>query len=123
MLFETVAEYNTEIDIVMVQIRNAVKAAKATQKYSDSRASELLASAMKQYAADKFGRVAKSLTADDCCGLISASMSDKEIAHEYKAVIESCEAGTYSGAAVRYEPALVMKVIAMMRKIEKGGNR
>ena len=103
--------------------KNAVKAMKATQKHSDSQASELLASAMKQYVADKFGRVAKSLTADDCCGLISASTSDMEIAHEYKVVIESCEAGTYSGAAVKYEPALVMKVIAMMRKIEKEVNR
>jgi hypothetical protein len=103
--------------------RNAVKAAMATQKHSGSDASELLASAMKQYVADKFGRIAKSLTAADCSGLISASVSDMGIAHEYKRVIESCEAGTYSGADVKYEPALVAEVIAMMRKIEKGAGR
>lgn len=98
---------------------NAVKAAKKTARHSDSKACELLAMAMKQYAADKFGKVAGSLTAEDCFGLITGAGCDSEAASRYRDVIESCQAGIYSGANVKYEPALVREVVVLMRRIDK----
>ena len=78
---------------------------------------------MKQYVADKFGRLAKSLTAAECFDLIMDATSDSATASDYRIVLESCEAATYSPTEVKYEPALVRKVIAMMRTIEKGTKR
>ncbi len=102
---------------------NARKAVRKTAKHPDSEAAQLLAAAMKQYTADKFGRVAKSLTAADCNDLIVDATSDRATASDYKMVLESCEASTYSPTEVKYEPALVRKVVAMMRTIEKGTKR
>ena len=102
---------------------NARKAVRKTAKHPDSEASQLLAAAMKQYAADKFGRVAGSLTAADCFDLIMDAISDSATASDYKKVMESCEASAYSPTEVKYKPALAKKVIAMMRTIEKGTKR
>lgn len=102
---------------------NARKAVRKTAKHPGSEASQLLAAAMKQYAADKFGRVAKSLTAVDCFDLVVDATSDSATASDYRIVLESCEASTYSPTEVKYEPALVRKVLAMMRTIEKGTKR
>ena len=102
---------------------NARKAAEKTIKHPSSEACQLLAAAMKQYAADKFGRIAKSLTAADCFDLIAKATSDTSTASEYKSILESCEASIYSPTEVKYEPALVKKVVAMMQAIEKETKR
>ncbi|MCD6394825.1 MAG: BatD family protein [Planctomycetes bacterium] len=103
--------------------RNACKAARKSAKHPGPEAAQLLAAAMKQYAADRFGRLAKSLTAADCNDVIVDATSDSDTASDYRIVMESCEASTYSPTEVKYEPALVRKVIAMMRTIEKGTKR
>ena len=100
-------------------LSNAVKAAKKTAKHSDAEAGQLLAVAMKQYVADKFARVAGSLTAEDCYGLIADAGGDRDAAGRYRDVIESCQAGAYSGTDVKYEPALVREVVVLMRRIDK----
>ena len=102
---------------------NARKSAEKIVKHPSSEASQLLAAAMKQYAADKFGRIAKSLTAADCFDLIVNATSDNETASEYRSILESCEASIYSPKEVKYEPALVKKVIALMQSIEKETKR
>jgi len=76
---------------------------KAGGKHGDSHASgafdfvpEQLASAMKGYIADRFDRVAGSLTADDCHQIIAESVGDARTAAKYRELITDCEQARYA---------------------------
>jgi hypothetical protein len=98
-------------------LRNALRAARAAGRQSGAQACELLAAAMKQYAADRFNRSAKSLTAVDCYELIAPWNADAAAA--YRDLIERCEAATYSGTQVN-ETVDMKNAIELMRTIERG---
>jgi len=57
---------------------------------------ERLLSAMKGYIADRFDRVAGSLTADDCHQIIAESVGDARIAMKYRELIMACEQARYA---------------------------
>ena len=80
-----------------------------------AQACELLAAAMKQYAADRFNRSAKSLTAVDCYELIAV---ERRCRAAYRDLIERCEAATYSGTQVN-ETVDMKNAIELMRTIER----
>jgi hypothetical protein len=76
---------------------------KASGKHGNSHASpafdsvpEQLASAMKGYIADRFDRVAGSLTADDCHQIIAESAGDTRTAAKYRELITDCEQARYA---------------------------
>jgi len=51
---------------------------------------EVLAAAMKGYIGDRFGRIAASLTADDCYQIIAQSTGDVNAATRYKELVAAC---------------------------------
>jgi len=57
---------------------------------------EQLLSAMKGYIADRFDRVAGSLTADDCHQIIAESVGDARTATKYRELITACEQARYA---------------------------
>ena len=53
---------------------------------------------MKRYLAERFDKIAGSLTADDCHQVIAAATEDIETADKYKDIIAACEAARYASA-------------------------
>jgi hypothetical protein len=95
---------------------------KIASAQSDKR-NELLASAMKQYIGERFGRVAGSLTAGDCYAIISEAAGDEKTAAWYRDFIDNCEAARYAWAQVNIDSAQIKDVIDCIGVIEKKSRR
>ncbi|MBE0536280.1 MAG: BatD family protein [Phycisphaerae bacterium] len=100
-------------------LKNGIRAAKRAGRRSGSEACRMFAAAMKQYAADKFNRSARSLTAQDCCELLGEATVDPDAAAAFGHMIERCETATYSGAEIQ-EAVDACSVIELMRTVDRG---
>ncbi len=74
----------------------AVQRLKAVAWADPQRRPEVLSAALKGYIGDRFGRVAASLTADDCRRAIAESIGDSALAARYHDLIAACEAARYA---------------------------
>jgi hypothetical protein len=80
---------------------------------------ELLASIMKQYIGERFDRTAGSLTADDCCDVISSDTQDIQTAGKYRDIITECEAARYAAIDANVDATQIKEVMSLVRSIEK----
>ena len=78
-----------------------------------------LVSAMKQYIADRFDKVAGALTAGDCCEIVASATNDAQIAAKGKDTIAACEASRYSSGEADIEAGRIDEVAGLIRTIEK----
>jgi hypothetical protein len=91
----------------------AVVSAGADERY------ELLAEVMKQYIAQRLGRAAGSLTAEDCRVLIIGSTGDDKVAGDFSRTVAACEAGRYAPVQVSIDADKIKEVAALIKAIEK----
>lgn len=84
-----------------------------------SQHSELAVSAMKQYIGDKFNRIARSLTGNDCYETIIEATGDNEIAEQYKQVIEQYESSRYASMDINIDSQKTKDMINLIKIIEK----
>ena len=75
--------------------------------------------ALKQYVADKFGRLTASLTADDCRNILADKTHDIELSDAYHKVMEQVEAGEYSPIAFELTKKAQKEMIQLLKEIEK----
>jgi hypothetical protein len=97
---------------------HAIKAIYAAGQTS-AKAEFQLAAALKQYIADKFDRVAGSLTAEDCRILILDYTKNTEPAGQFKQTMEELEAAAYSSLAYTFDPDKQKQILELLKKIEK----
>lgn len=84
---------------------------------------ELLASAMKGYIGDRFGRVAASLTADDCHRIIAESTGDMQAAAQYGEMIAGCEAARYASVGAEIGESQVTRAIELIGQVERNSEK
>jgi tetratricopeptide (TPR) repeat protein len=80
---------------------------------------ELLLSALKTYIGDRFGRVAASLTAQDCGQAIVDATGDAATARKYQGLIDACEAAHYASAGEDIGPDQVQTALDLIQAVEK----
>jgi hypothetical protein len=97
---------------------NAVKAIRAAGGLPD-KTNIHLAAALKQYVADKFNRVAGSLTAEDCRILIIEKTKNAELAGQFKQAMEEIEAAAYSSLDYTFDPDKQRQMIQLLKNIEQ----
>ena len=74
---------------------------------------------LKQYAADKFGKSAGALTAQDCGSLILENTNDADLSHLYQDIMEQTEASEYSPTAFKLTGETQKEILELLAKIEK----
>jgi len=97
----------------------AVRQLKRVSSADPNERHELLASAMKGYIGDRFDRVAASLTADDCCRIISESTGDTQTATHYRDMIAACEAARYASVGADVGEVQVAEATRLIGQVEK----
>jgi hypothetical protein len=78
-----------------------------------------LAAAMKQYIAEKFDRVAGSLTAEDCRILILEHTKDSDLAGQFKQMMEEIEASAYSPMDYTFDQDKQKQILQLLKLIER----
>ena len=99
--------------------RNAAGQLKKIQQAQLQSHPELLAEAMKQFVGQRFGKVAGSLTADDCKQVIISGTGDSELANQFRDIISDCEAARYSAVQRQIDSATIENVSKLIRTIDK----
>lgn len=102
------------------------KAVKALHKIShepSEQKHELLAAAMTQYIADRFQRIAGSLTPDECSRIIIDNTAGASAADEFKTIIEQCQAARFASIDIQIDSEKIAKVITLIKNIEKSIKR
>ena len=94
----------------------AITKLKKTISMDTSRQNEQVASIMKQYIADRFDKVAGSLTGNE---IIIGALEDAEIADKYRQIIEQCQSARYASIDVNIDPGQTKDVIRLIRNIER----
>jgi hypothetical protein len=84
---------------------------------------ELLASTMKQYIGDRFDKIARSLTSNDCFETVIAETKNRQIAEKYKEIIASCEAARYASVEHVCDSSKIKEAIELIKTIEKNSRR
>jgi len=74
---------------------------------------------MKGYIGDRFGRVAASLTADDCYRAIVEVTGDTMAAARYRELIATCEAARYAPVEAEIGSDQVQEAIELIQSIER----
>ncbi len=97
----------------------AIKQLKKIRPADDAAGSELMVAAMRQYIGDRFDRMAGSLTADECRGIIVDAAGDIEIADRFRQTMTACEQSRYASAQADASPQQVKEVIRLIAAIEK----
>ncbi len=80
---------------------------------------EVLAAAMTGYIADRFEKVAGSLTPDECRRIIIDNTADASIGGEFKAIIDQCYAARFASIEIEIDAGMITKVINLIKAIEK----
>jgi hypothetical protein len=78
-----------------------------------------LAAALKQYMADKFDRVAGSLTAEDSRILILEHTKNSDLAGQFKQTMEEIEASAYSSLDYAFDQDKQKQILQLLKMIEK----
>jgi hypothetical protein len=78
-----------------------------------------LARIVKQYVADKFGKVSGALTAEDGRTLIEAASGDADLAARFKAFTERAEAAAYSATGFAYDAQARNELITLLREVDR----
>jgi hypothetical protein len=84
---------------------------------------ELLASIMRQYVGERFGRVAGSLTADDCRDVVAAATQDAGVAEQYRQRLAQCEAARYAAGQGEAGSTQIKEALRLVRDVEKKSKR
>ena len=100
-------------------LSNAIKALNKISSHLPEQKHELLAAAMGGYIADRFEKVAGSLTPDECRRIIIDNTSDASIAGEFKAIVDQCYAARFASMEIEFNAVMITKVINLIRAIEK----
>lgn len=82
-----------------------------------------LASAMKEYVAARFDKIAGSLTAEDCREVIAAATGDAQTADRYRDVVARSEAARYASATAGTDNIQIREIIELIRTVEKKSKR
>jgi hypothetical protein len=78
-----------------------------------------LAAALKQYIADKFDRVAGTLTAEDCRALIFEKTGNVDLAGQFKRIMEEIEAAAYSSLDYTFDRDKQKQILQLLKMIEQ----
>lgn len=97
----------------------ALRQLKAVMAAEPRQSHELLVATMKQYLGERFGKVAGSLTADDCHQIIVWATQDQPAAEKYRDIIIQCETSRYAAANVDVEAVQIKQVAELIRGIER----
>lgn len=98
---------------------NAVSRLKKLDSGSSQQQAELLVSIMKGYIGERFGRVAGSLTAEDCFGIIKDNTQQTQYAEKYREIITECETARYGSGQINIYSTQIKEVINLINSIEK----
>jgi hypothetical protein len=102
--------------------KQAYSVAVKTIQTADQRSAEVntpLAAALKQYIADKFDRVAGSLTAEDCRVLVLDHTNNTELAGQFKQTMEEIEASAYSSMKYVFNPDKQEQILHLLKMVER----
>ncbi len=99
--------------------RRAVKALNAALALDDTARRSAMATAMKRYVADRWDRVAGSLTAADCHTVILQATDDASLAQRYWELLDALEASVYAGGQTNTACESAAPIIELIRTIEK----
>ena len=99
--------------------RKAVAIIRKTHSAQAIKKNELLVSAMREYAGDRFDRNAGALTADDCYELILAATKDERSAQKYREIIGDCQVIQYASTKTEIGAEQIKETVGLIRKIEK----
>ncbi len=80
---------------------------------------ELLAETMKQYIGERFDKVAGSLTADDCRGVVIDRTGEAQLAARYSDIVSDCVAARYAPVQTQLDSAKIDEVIKLIRVVDK----
>jgi hypothetical protein len=83
------------------------------QKYDSA------AQAMTGFIGDRFGRVAGSLTSNDCYQIIVEKTNQKEIAEKFESILSDCLAFRYASVQTDINPEKVNEIIGLITYIDK----
>jgi hypothetical protein len=97
---------------------NASKNIQTAGKITD-KADIHLAGVLKQYVADKFDRVAGSLTAEDCRVLILEYTKNSGLAQQFKQVMEEIEAAAYSPMQYTFNQDKQKELLQLLKTVEQ----
>ena len=81
--------------------------------------SQQVLASLKQYVADKFGKSAGALTAQDCADVILEKTKDAELAGLYREIMEQTEASEYSPMAFQLTDEKQKEIFGLLAAIEK----
>lgn len=81
--------------------------------------SQQVLTALKQYVADKFGKSAGALTAQDCGDVILEYTRDAQLADLYRDIMEQTEASEYSPMAFQLTDEKQKEILELLAAIEK----
>lgn len=81
--------------------------------------SQQVLAALKQYAADKFGKSAGALTAQECGDIIFEKTNNKTLAERFRDIMEQTEASEYSPIAFKLTDETFKEILGLLVAIEK----
>jgi len=97
----------------------AIAQLKKVASMDSSQRNEQVVSIMKQYVGDRFGKMAGSLTGDDCYETIINATENAEIADNYRRIMEHCESARFSSMEVTIDFEKTRDIIDIIRNIER----
>ena len=100
-------------------LSNAIKALNKIPAQRTEQKHELLAAAMTGYIADRFERIAGSLTPDECNRIIIDATADASIADVFKIIIDDCHAARFASMDIQINAEKIAKVVTLIKAIEK----
>jgi len=100
-------------------LSKAVRALHNAASAGSEQKHDLLIAAMTGYIGDRFEKVAGSLTPDDCCLLIADSTGQRDLADNFKSIIEQCQAARFASMEINIDRKKIAEVIGLIKNIEK----
>jgi hypothetical protein len=98
-------------------LSQAIKIIRTAEK--DDLPSQQVSLALKQYVADKFGKLSGSLTADDCRNILRKKTGDVGSSEAYHKAMEQLEVSEYSPMAFELTRKKQDEIIQLLKEIEK----
>lgn len=96
-----------------VKALHGIASADSRQKH------DLLIAAMTGYIGDRFEKIAGSLTPDDCSRIITDSTGQKDLADNFKSIIEQCQGARFASMEINIDSKKITEVIELIKCIEK----
>jgi hypothetical protein len=78
-----------------------------------------LSAALKQYIADKFNRVAGSLTAEDCRAMVLEHTKNSDLAGQFKLTMEEMEASAYSSLDYTFDAEKQKQILQLLKMVDQ----